>query len=321
MEYHKVRISVLIPAYKDAYLKEAVESVIDQTYDLWELVVVDDNSPNNIRGIIDSFYDSRIRYYRNDSGFGAFHVVGNWNKCLSYASGDYVVCMGDDDKLAPKCLENYVRLITKYPHLDVFHTKLEKIDESSTICYINDRDQRSEYEDAYVFMSERFQGRNQFIGDYLFRTEALRAKGGFVDFPCAWFSDEITVVMMIGDKGIANVQETGFFYRINRYSISSNSTNTNRKIEAIHKAKGWYEEYLRNVPLVSSQKKVLCELLRKYVSHSEFVTISYDISFRLMGGITYWIRHYSIGYVLLCWLYGLRLKVGRTIKSYIGYEK
>lgn len=316
MEYHKTRISVLIPAFKETYLKEALESVLNQTYNLWELIVVDDNSPYRIESIIDCFDDPRISYYRNDVGFGALHVVGNWNKCLSYASGDFVLCMGDDDKLAPECLANYVRLISKYPNLDVYHTRLEMIDETSTVCYIKDVDDRPEFEDAYTFMTERFKGRSQFIGDYLFRTETLRNRGGFIDFPCAWFSDEITVVMMIGGKGIANTQETGFFYRINRYSISSNSTNTKSKLEAIYKAKAWYDMYLNKIQISSSKIETLKKLLKKYMSHSEFVTISYDISFRLISGIAYWKQTYSIGYVLMCLAYGFRLKVGRIIKSF-----
>ena len=127
--------SVLIPAYKSRYLKEAIESVLAQTYQYWELIIVDDNSPNDLWKIVQEFKDNRISYYRNERSFGACDVVYNWNKCLSYAKGDYVICMGDDDCLLPCCLDEYVKLINKYPALNVYHAKTQLIDEDSNMFF------------------------------------------------------------------------------------------------------------------------------------------------------------------------------------------
>ena len=117
----EVSFSILIPAYKGRFLEMAISSVLCQSYDNWELVIVDDCSPENLKAIVERFEDSRIRYYRNERNFGAIDVVDNWNKCLDYAKGDYVICMGDDDMLCPNCLVEYLSLIEKYPGLDVFH--------------------------------------------------------------------------------------------------------------------------------------------------------------------------------------------------------
>lgn len=65
--------------------------------------------------MVSKYDDSRIRYYKNEVGFGAEHVVGNWNKCLGYATGDYIICLGVDDKLRANCLEEYVKQIGEYP--------------------------------------------------------------------------------------------------------------------------------------------------------------------------------------------------------------
>lgn len=59
-------------------------------------------------------------------------MVDNWNICLGYATGDYAICMGDDDKFLPNCLEEYVRLIAKYPGIGLLHGWTEIIDENST---------------------------------------------------------------------------------------------------------------------------------------------------------------------------------------------
>lgn len=128
-----IRFSVTVPAYKAQYLGECIDSILAQTYKNFEVIIVNDHSPQDLDSIVEKYDDPRIRYYKNEVGFGAEHVVGNWDKCLEYAQGEYLICMGDDDKLLPTCLENYVVLINKYPTLDVYHARTEIIDENSNL--------------------------------------------------------------------------------------------------------------------------------------------------------------------------------------------
>ena len=113
--FMKMLFSVLIPAYKPNYLDDAITSVLSQTYNNFELLIVDDCSPYDIKDIVDKYKDERIKYFRNQQNCGAENVVDNWNICLSYAKGDYIICMGDDDLLLPSCLEVYLYYITAVP--------------------------------------------------------------------------------------------------------------------------------------------------------------------------------------------------------------
>lgn len=94
-----MKFSITIPAFKRAFLHEAIESCLAQTYEDFELIIVDDASPEDLKSVVDQFDDKRIRFYRNEKNCGALNVVDNWNKCLAYAKGDYVICMGDDEQL------------------------------------------------------------------------------------------------------------------------------------------------------------------------------------------------------------------------------
>ena len=117
-----MKFSIVIPAYKDKYLREAIESVLTQSYKDFELIILDDASPYPISDIVELYVnDSRVRFFRNSNNVGAIHVVDNWNKCLSLASGEYVICMGDDDCLSADCLELYSNYIEKYPECNLFH--------------------------------------------------------------------------------------------------------------------------------------------------------------------------------------------------------
>lgn len=220
----KYLFSITVPAFKAQYLAECIDSILAQTYKNFEVIIVNDASPQNLDSIVSKYDDPRIHYYKNKVGFGAKHVVGNWNKCLEYAKGDYVICMGDDDKLKPCCLEEYVKLISKYPDLNVYHALTEIIDENSNFSRM--QEMRPEREGVYSMIYGRlFGNRLQYIGDWLFRTDWLKEKGGYVDIPMAWGSDDLTVYNAALGKGVANSQVPMFQYRVNSQTIS-NSGNT-----------------------------------------------------------------------------------------------
>ena len=193
LEYVKIMFfSITIPAYKKKYLKEAIDSCLAQSYKDFELVIVNDHSPEDLDSIVKSYNDSRIRYYVNEKNCGAINVVDNWNKCLEYAKGDYIICMGDDDRLLPCCLREYRKLIEKYPKLKVYHAWTQMIDDNGEMYMY--QESRPEYEGAYALLWHRWLFRNcQFIGDFCFSTDNLRAQGGFFKLPLAWSSDDITV--------------------------------------------------------------------------------------------------------------------------------
>lgn len=237
-----MKFSILIPAFKPNYLKEAITSVLNQEYNNWELIIVDDCSPHDLKSIVDSINDSRILFYRNEINYGAVDVVDNWNKCLSYASGDYVICIGDDDILPYNALETYKDLIDRYPSIKVYHGRTELIDEEGKSLAL--LEPREEVESPLALAYYRWKGRYQYIGDFCYEINALKEQGGFYKLPLAWASDDISAVRQasLGD-GIANSNIVLFKYRINRLSITS-SGSIPIKLEAIKLEEKWYELFL-----------------------------------------------------------------------------
>lgn len=277
------KFSVLIPAYKRKYLKEAIDSILLQTYCHFELIIVDDASPEDIKSVIAEYHDDRIRYFRNDKNCGAINVVDNWNICLSYAQGDYVICMGDDDRMLPCCLEEYCNLIEKYPGIGLLHGWTEIIDEDSNVIRLTAH--RCEYESAVSLSWHRWNVyTEQYIGDFCFNTSWLKQNGGFYKLPLAWGSDDISAIIGASLNGVANTQKVVFQYRRNRQTISTTG-NINIKIKAILEEKKWYTDYLRNEfdneidALYSSQmneillhyyEKKICNLIAIDIKKSKF---------------------------------------------------
>ena len=242
-----MKFSVTIPAYKAQYLKEAIESVTRQTYTDWELIIVDDCSPEDLYTIVEPYLaDKRIRYYRNEKNCGAVNVVDNWNICLNYCTGDYVICMGDDDRLLPQCLEEYKRLIGQYPDLNVYHCRTEIINEHGEI--VNLQEPRPHWESVLSFLWNRWDQRNkQYIGDFCYNTNYLKNAGGYYKLPLAWGSDDITAVLAAKEKGIANTETFCFQYRENQQTISSSISNIKIKIEARVSQLNWFTSFLTDM--------------------------------------------------------------------------
>ena len=103
------RVSVCIPTYRgEETIAATIDSVLAQSYADFELLVIDDGSPDATQAIVESIVDPRLVYLRNDRNLGP---QGNWNRCLELARGDYVKVLPHDDLLRPDCLAQQVRVL------------------------------------------------------------------------------------------------------------------------------------------------------------------------------------------------------------------
>jgi glycosyltransferase involved in cell wall biosynthesis len=291
-----MKFSIAIPAYKGTYLKDAIASCLSQTYLDYEVVVVDDASPENLQEIVNGFTDSRVLYFRNEKNCGSLNVVDNWNISLSHCSGDYVICMGDDDRLLPNCLMEYANLIQKYPGLGVYHAWTEIIDENSKFRDI--QHPRPEFETGLSMIWNRWNGRDrQYIGDFCFDVKMLKADGGFFKLPLAWFSDDITALRAACHSGIANTQTLCFQYRENSRSLT-NSGNVKAKLLATMQGFRWYGEFFERLNseksrLTETDCKYLELLLKQlplYYRERQIKWIKQDISQNILG-VFFWVTH------------------------------
>ena len=112
------KVSVLIPTYNSApFLDDAIESVLNQTFTDFELLIVDNCSTDNSMEVISKYLsDNRVKYYVNEKNLGS---NGNFNRCFSLAKGDYIKCLCSDDKLHPELLEKFVSVMEEDPSVSL----------------------------------------------------------------------------------------------------------------------------------------------------------------------------------------------------------
>lgn len=119
-------VSVCVPVYNgERYLRESLDSIINQSYKDLDILVVNDCSTDNSTTIINEYQavDSRIRLIHNMQNLG---LVGNWNRCISEASGSYIKLHFQDDMMCDDTIEKMMALAVS-ENVDVVLTEREYI--------------------------------------------------------------------------------------------------------------------------------------------------------------------------------------------------
>ena len=114
MTLEKGLISVIMSNYNtpEEYLRDAVESILNQTYSNFEFIIVDDCSTDNSLEIIESYKDSRIIIIKNEVNLG---ITKSLNRALAVAKGEYVARMDADDISLPERFQKQVDYLNKHP--------------------------------------------------------------------------------------------------------------------------------------------------------------------------------------------------------------
>lgn len=260
-------VSIAIPAYKDKYLKEAIESALNQDYKNIELIIVNDDSPYPIDEIVKSYYDSRIIYYRNNENIGRKSVAYNWNQCLSYAKGEFFVLLCDDDILDPLFVSELVGLAKKYPQCSVFHATRQVCKDGVVLPWGNN--QWSIYEDYDSFIENKMNGKRMHtITEFLYRTDFIKSIG-YAVFPVGYFSDDVSILMFAKhSKCIVSSNKCLATFRVSSVHISSDNTLIISKVVAHKKYIKWLKHREEFCKYISSQKRVYNDTIWKYFYQS-----------------------------------------------------
>ena len=123
----KPTVTVLMTVYNGKeYLREAIESVLCQTLNYFEFLIIDDASTDNSTEIINSYNDSRIKLLKNDKNIGQ---TASLNIGLSRAHGNYLALLDQDDICLPKRLEEQVAFLQENPSISIVCSREYSINE------------------------------------------------------------------------------------------------------------------------------------------------------------------------------------------------
>ncbi len=182
-------VSVCVPTYNGAaFIEETLRSIVNQSYQDFELLIVDDGSTDNTLEIVRSFSDPRIQVHCNPERLG---IPANWNRCLDLASGEFVCVFHQDDEMQPDNLERKVQLLSADPTLGFVHSAVETlVDESAPTSFANwieDATEDTVFDGVEYFRTLLLRGNRVCAPTVMARRHALLEQGGFdrdLSFAC-----------------------------------------------------------------------------------------------------------------------------------------
>ncbi|MGE5658360.1 MAG: glycosyltransferase [Actinomycetota bacterium] len=216
------RVSVIIPTYNNAhYIKQAIKSVVEQTYQDYEIIVIDDGSTDETRQILEPYFDV-IRYtYQQNQGLSAARNSG-----LSMARGELIALLDGDDFFLPHKLTEQVACFDTNPSVGIVHSGWYLVDESG--------ERLTEVElwkglpkldlEAWLLW------RPLLPGAMMFRREWLQRVGGFN--PQIKFAEDVEIALRLALMGCEAVwlKNITVCYRQHGNTITAKNTPKNAKI-------------------------------------------------------------------------------------------
>jgi glycosyltransferase involved in cell wall biosynthesis len=211
-----VQVSIVMAVYNgQAYLEEALDSIVNQTHANFEAVIVDDGSADRTPAIMALYAarDRRIRYVRqNNKGMGAALNLG-----LAFSRNEIVARMDADDRMLPTRLERQLSFLVEHPQVAVL---------SSLVYYINEESKRFGYTKDVITPEQvrRAVSESKLVGfshpAVMMRKDAILRAGGYrAEF---WPAEDLDLWARLAEQGwdLATFPEYLLEYRIHRASVS-----------------------------------------------------------------------------------------------------
>jgi glycosyltransferase involved in cell wall biosynthesis len=200
-----------MPVYNaERFICEAIDSILKQTYDNWELILVNDAS-TDCSAVIASEYaasDLRIRFYDNPMNLG---VAKTRNRAIHETRGEYIACLDNDDVALPDRIAAQVTFLRDHPDHGLVASDIEIIDENSRLVAVRTYPHRDEEIRKSMLRVNPVANPAS-----MFRRSVFDALGGFYDESVCPVEDYDFVLRVATHYKIANLER-----RLTRYRISS----------------------------------------------------------------------------------------------------
>lgn len=227
------KVSVIMPVYNaEPYLKKAIDSILDQTFGDFELIIIEDGSNDNSLSIIKEYRDERIRVFQNEQNKG---VVYSRNLGLKKAEGSYIALMDADDIAPDDRLKISYEFLEHNSEYTCVYGRIVFIDENDSLI-------KYRYAPTPLFNSKYIQASLLFHnpisnGSTMFRKDVMEKYDiRYRDIQCGiedymFWSEYSTHAPIIG------IDEVLQFYRINPIGLTKSAENKKRDIELdkVHK--------------------------------------------------------------------------------------
>lgn len=214
------KVSVILPVFNGAdYIRQSLDSLLNQTYSDFEIIIIDDCSTDQTAAISQEYADPRIRYYRNDTNSG---IVYSLNRAISLADGEYIARMDADDICMPTRLEKQAEYLDNNPSVGLISTWFELFGErKGTIQYETDP---KRIKCKLLFSLQLLHP------GWMFRRSLVKENGVLYREAYKYAEDWDFLVRASAVTQLSNIPEVLMQYRINPKQISKVFEETQKQI-------------------------------------------------------------------------------------------
>ena len=250
-------LSVIMPVYNgEAYLCQAIDSILKQTFRNFEFIIIDDASTDGSEKIIHAYEDSRIKFVRNTDNQGNYP---SRNKGLKMATGKYICVMDADDVAYPHRFDVQYRYLENHPDVLAVGTHYDFSIQGKTMK----RNLPLSYEDVQIALLSD----NHFLHSSLMvRTEAMRKIGGY-DEKYVYSSDYDLLSRLALSGKIENLPDILMMYRLHDTQIS----------QLYKKEQKGYADEIR--------RKYQIEFVNRYKSAGQLAPDEWSVMYPHMGRV------------------------------------
>ena len=241
-------VSICIPVFNgENTIRDTLLSAINQTYENIEIVVVDNCSEDNTVNIVQANMSGHIRLYQNSENRG---MVGNWNKCLEYAKGEYITILCADDLLNRDCIEKKVNIMRENKDVVMVFSASEIINENGTSLMKRRVFNNNKIMEGKKISLRSYREKNLFgePSNVLFRKSALNETGGFD--ASMYYSADWDMWLKI-----ANTGKVGYISEVlMKYRVSKNNQTSKTKLQTYIKDDSRMMSNIHNNNYMSTKK-------------------------------------------------------------------
>lgn len=220
-------VSFVVPCYNLAhYLGECVQSILDQTFTDFEVLIMDDCSPDDTPAVAHSFRDPRVRYVRNDPNLGHLR---NYNKGIGMAQGKYVWLISADDRLRkPYTLMRYVEVMEKQPSVGYLFCPAVGVLNGAETRVIHSHGSHDAIFKGREFLMRLLNANSVVAASGMARKECYE-RGGYFPLDMPWGGDWYLWCLFALHYDVAYLAEPLVNYRTHELSMTNLLTNHDPK--------------------------------------------------------------------------------------------
>lgn len=239
------KVSIIVPCYKQAqYLPEALQSVLEQTYDNWECIIVNDGSPDNTEEIAQEWVskDARFIYlFKENGGLSSARNAG-----IAIAEGEFILPLDADDRIGKDYTLLAMKVFQEDPDLKLVYCKAEKFGEESGSWNLP------------VFSLFELARQNMIFCSALYRKEDWSRVDGYDENMIFGLEDwEFWIAILKNGGEVKCLDEVEFYYRISENSMARTVNIKHKEFSEKYVSKKHLDFLISNYDNLNKNRKMM----------------------------------------------------------------